>query len=397
MSQELREKEKSSPLPAVDGHLFRLMISGVKDYAIFMLNPNGRIVSWNEGARRIKGYAEEEVLGKNFSLFYPEEDRSHKPGRDLDIATRAGRLEDQGWRIRKDGSRFWADVVITALRDEEGSLMGFAKVTRDITDRKLSEESMRRFKSELERRVIERTYQLATSNSHLKQEIAERRRAEERLRGSLAEKETLLKEIHHRVKNNLQLVYSLINLESRHVHDKRTLDGLRDCRERIRAMTLVHEKLYRSPELARVDFGDYLQELAEGLLRSYSVDNREVRLSVGKEKVFLSIDEAIPCSLILYELISNSLKHAFLERRKGAIDISLHKSEDGNFLFVIKDDGVGWPDGLDFRHTTSLGLNLVCALARQLHGKIDLKNDGGTEFSLLFPSAAKAGGGEASQ
>jgi PAS domain S-box-containing protein len=130
---------------------FRLLVEGVKDYAIFMLNPDGRVASWNEGAHHIKGYRQQEILGRHFSVFYPEEDlKSGKPQRELEIAQEKGTYEEEGWRVRKDGSKFWASVLITALRDEGGALRGFSKVTRDVTERKQAEEEIRRLNETLE-------------------------------------------------------------------------------------------------------------------------------------------------------------------------------------------------------------------------------------------------------
>jgi PAS domain S-box-containing protein len=136
---------------------FRLFVGAVQDYAIFMLDPTGDVVSWNRGARRIKGYEASEIIGKNFSTFYPEEDvRSGKPEMELRVAASEGRFEDEGWRVRKDGSQFWANVIITAIRDEHGRLVGFGKVTRDITDRMQAQRAVDRLNQELRKEVLER-------------------------------------------------------------------------------------------------------------------------------------------------------------------------------------------------------------------------------------------------
>jgi PAS domain S-box-containing protein len=156
---------------------FRLLIAGVKDYAIFMLDPEGRIATWNAGAERIKGYSAQDIIGKHFSAFYPQEAKDRDwPGEELRRAAAEGRFEDTGWRVRKDGSQFWANVVITVLRDEAGTLRGFAKVTRDLTERKKAEDALRRFHEELEQRVRDRTADLAAANEALKE--ADRRKDE---------------------------------------------------------------------------------------------------------------------------------------------------------------------------------------------------------------------------
>src|ERR1044071_8661925 len=159
--------------------MFRLLVASVKDYAIFMLDTGGHIISWNAGAQRIKGYTAEEIIGKHFSIFYPQEDLdSGKPPRELEIATSTGVYEEEGWRLRKDGSRFWANVVITAVRDEHGTLRGFAKVTRDITERKRAEETQRalieqgpRLEGEDERRRAEQSSRVAQEANRAKDEF----------------------------------------------------------------------------------------------------------------------------------------------------------------------------------------------------------------------------------
>src|SRR6266850_6301000 len=152
-------------MPSVDYDAYRLLVQEVKDYAIFMLDPKGKILSWNAGAQRLKGYTPEEIIGKHFSIFYEKQDVANKkPQRELETASMEGRVEDEGWRLRKDGTRFWASVVITALHDEKGKLRGFAKITRDLTEHRKTEELLREQTNVLERRVDERTAELEKAN-----------------------------------------------------------------------------------------------------------------------------------------------------------------------------------------------------------------------------------------
>jgi PAS domain S-box-containing protein len=214
----------------------------------------------------------------------------------------------------------------------------------------------------------------------LMQDVTERRVAEERIRLSLKEKEVLLKEVHHRVKNNLQIISSLLNLQSKYVKDNQALEMFKESRNRIRSMTLIHEKLYRSKDLANLDVAEYIQNLSSNLFRSYN--SGRVSLKTEVEDILLGIDTAIPCGLIINELISNSLKYAFPERQ-GEIFVDLHR-DDGKLTLIVRDNGVGFPENVDFRNTDSLGLQLVCTLTDQLDGAIELNRAGGTEFKITF-------------
>jgi len=189
---------------------FRLLVEGVNDYAIIMLDTLGRVVSWNKGAKRIKQYRSSEILGQYVSCFYPiEEIESGKPELGLKIAEREGRYEDEGWRVRKDGSKFWANVVITALRSDDGQLRGFVRVTRDITERKLAQEALQKAYDELEKRVEERTAELMQTNELLKQEIAERKRTEEALRQSKARLKKQAQELEAETRHATSLLQEL--------------------------------------------------------------------------------------------------------------------------------------------------------------------------------------------
>lgn len=229
---------------------------------------------------------------------------------------------------------------------------------------------------------------IAVENSRLyekaQQEIAERKQAEERIKASLVEKEVLLKEIHHRVKNNLQVISSLLYLQSKQIGDARTLAMFEESQHRVRTMALVHEKLYQTQDLAQIDFAEYVQSLISYLVRSYSGTSSRIRLSVNVDTIFLDIDTAIPCGLILNELVSNALKHAFPSDRTGEICVGFHADHDGQFTLTVWDDGVGMPADFDLQSTDSLGLQLVNTLVDQLAGTILLDTSHGTEFRITF-------------
>ncbi|HET6420834.1 MAG TPA: PocR ligand-binding domain-containing protein [Geobacteraceae bacterium] len=215
-------------------------------------------------------------------------------------------------------------------------------------------------------------------------DITERKRAEEQLKTSLREKEVLLKEIHHRVKNNLQIISSLLELQSDYITDGKSRSIFRESQHRIRSMALVHQKLYQSRDFSMINFADYIKSLASHLFNSYAKNPDQIELSMNVGDVFMDIDRAIPCGLLINELVSNSLKHAFPGNRKGKIEISMHAGEEDLVTLTVADDGVGLPPGLDFRDTESLGLQLVTMLTNQLGGDIDLREDGGVSFTIRF-------------
>ncbi len=207
---------------------------------------------------------------------------------------------------------------------------------------------------------------------------------EEQIKESLTEKEVLLKEIHHRVKNNMQIISSLLRLQSRDVTEKKYIDMFTDSQNRITSMSLIHEKLYQSKGLAKIDFDDYIRDLANGLFQSYGA-NGNIGLSIDVRDVSLGIDSAIPCGLIVNELVTNSLKHAFPDGRKGYIRISLHPIAGNMIELIVSDNGVSIPANIDIRKTESLGLHLVTILVEnQLHGEINLNRSKGTEFLVKF-------------
>jgi two-component sensor histidine kinase len=228
----------------------------------------------------------------------------------------------------------------------------------------------------------------ARDNEHkLIIEVAERKRAEDQIKISLREKEVLLQEIHHRVKNNLQVVSSLLNLQAGYIEDPQALEIFKESQHRVRSMALIHEKLYRSEGLARIDFAEYIRDLSAYLLRSQNAHGRGIGLNIEADDVFLAIDKAVPCGLILNELVSNSLKHAFPNGQTGEIRIELRTDQKQQLILKVGDSGIGFPEDIDFCNTTSLGLQLVNTLVNQLDGTIELSRNNGTEFKIRFSAS----------
>ncbi|MDD1664961.1 MAG: PAS domain S-box protein, partial [Methanomicrobiales archaeon] len=223
-------------------------------------------------------------------------------------------------------------------------------------------------------------------------DVTERKRMEGQIAESLREKEVMLREIHHRVKNNLQIVNSIMNLQIQKVGDPKTVMALTDTQTRVRAMSLVHERLYKTQELSRIDLADYISKLTEELLRSQKI-SQKVELDLDIHGIFLDINLAIPVGLILNEIITNSLKYAFPDGRQGKISISAGKSSEA-YSIRIADNGVGIPKDFDWQKSNTLGMKLIHGLVSQVDGTITLDREAGTGYTIRIPDAKNAAEGE---
>ncbi|MBA7583172.1 putative sensor histidine kinase pdtaS [subsurface metagenome] len=216
-------------------------------------------------------------------------------------------------------------------------------------------------------------------------DITARKNAEEKIQQSLREKETLLAEIHHRVKNNMQIITSLLSLQSKDIEDERALSLIRNCEDRIGAMSLVHEKLYLSEDLSRIDFSDYITSMAARLFQVHRVDSRVVSFSSHIRDALFNIETAIPLGLIINELISNAMKHAFPEGEKGNIAVELtQNTKTEEYTLTVTNDGIGFPEEIDYQNPETFGLQLVNMLTEQLSGTVELDRSRGTSFRITF-------------
>jgi len=307
--------------------------------------PRGILTFVNDAYCRYFGKRREELVGHSFLSLIPEEDHE-KVTKHFETLTRDNPIQTQEHRVvARDRGVCWQQWTNRAIFDDDGHLVEYQSVGRDITERK---------------------------------------RAEEKIEASLKEKEVLLKEIHHRVKNNLQVISGLLLLQSRDMTDTRTVEMLKEFQNRIKSMAIVHEKLYRSKDLARVDFGEYVRTVAADLLRSYEADSEAVTVEMSVEDSMLDIDTAIPCGLILNELLSNALKHAFPGSRRGRVRIDFRCEEAKTFVLTVSDNGVGLPEDVDIRTASTLGLQLVSTLTDQLRGTVELDRRGGTACTISF-------------
>jgi two-component sensor histidine kinase/CheY-like chemotaxis protein len=290
-------------------------------------------------------------------------------------------------REEKLASKLGADKYILKPAEPEELIKIIQGMLRDVEEGKFEpmkpaleekEEVMKlyneRLINKLEKKMLE-----------LEREVAERKRAEDQIKASLREKEVLLQEVHHRVKNNMQIISSLFSLQSRHIKDKRALEIFKSSQNRVRSMALIHERFYQSEDMARFDFAEYAQSLTSHLFSSHGTKPGAIKLNLKIKDVFLDLKTAIPCGLIINELVSNSLKHAFPGENSGEIKIAMHPLNKDGMEVIVSDNGVGLPKKVDFRKTDSLGLHLVNLLAEdQLHGDIKLDRARGTSFHIRF-------------
>lgn len=286
------------------------------------------------------------------------------------------------WR-RKDGQVIWTEQHNRPVYDGEGRLIAIEGIARDVTERKQMESEILSLNRELEQRVAERTEELRKANVLLREEVAQRKKAEEDLKKRLDERTVLLRELYHRVKNNMQVIISLMNLQLRKIEDPAVRHLMEETRNRVRAMALVHEMLYKSENLSEINLARYIPLLASQVFSSLENKSQKVRKIVEAEDIMVTLDKAIAVGLILNELITNSLMHAFPEGRAGTLGIRVQK-KDHTVAIRVSDDGTGIPQDVNWREPSTLGLRIVMSLVGQLKGTIDLDRRQGTAFSIEF-------------
>jgi PAS domain S-box-containing protein len=339
------------------------IVESVTD-AMVMIDSHLNIVWVNDVAKRIFGH---DIFGKKcYSAYHGRHEAC-----ELCIVKQCfddGNIHEFETKIiTADGrNKFFFCTASVSGRDKDGRTKTVVEFLRDITEKKQTEQT------------LQIAYDQAIIYAEqLREQIKERSRAEK-------EKEVLLREIHHRVKNNMQVISSLLKLQSGSIEDKKFAEMLKESQDRIRAMALVHERLYKSKDLANIDFDEYIKYLVQTLFRSYAVNREKIRLKLNIERVMLKIDKAIPCGLIVNELILNSLKYAFADGDKGEIEVSLLFINENEVELTVSDDGIGIPEGFDFNNSGSLGLKLVNILTDQIDGKLDLDKSKGTKFQIRF-------------
>ncbi|MDA8240936.1 MAG: PAS domain-containing protein [Nitrospiraceae bacterium] len=310
-----------------------------------LLSRDGKLMRMNPaGLEMVEADSFEQVKGRPvYPLIVPEYRQAFQSLTERTFEGKPGKVEFE--MVGLKGGRIWLATHAVPVRNERGEIIASLGITRNITERK---------------------------------------RAEGLIKASLREKEILLKEIHHRVKNNLQIVASMLELQAGQIQDKEVRILFDESQRRIETMSLIHEKLYRARDLSKIDFKEYVEELAANLTALTGHKAEQIELETLIEGVFLDINSGIPCGLIINELVFNSLRHAFPNGRKGRLTIHMHEDDDGSITLSVRDNGVGLPEGLDFRNAPSLGLQLVISLVTQLNGIIEHDGSNGTAFKINF-------------
>ncbi len=315
---------------------------------IFRSTPQGKIVSANPAMAKIYGYDSEgevvEVSAVDFYSQYVDRKKMLDELEKKDFLLGYETLEK-----KKDGSFIWVSTNYKAVRDSEGKIDYIDGVVIDITQRK---------------------------------------KADSLIKKNLKEKEILLKEIHHRVKNNLNVITSLLHIQSRQIKNKeQALRAFQESIDRIYSMALVHENLYKADSFSRINMKNYIRSMTKRLI-SYIPENKNITIDIKIKDISLDINKAVPCGLILNEIVTNSLKHAFPEANKGNVSI-LFRRTNSHFELTVKDNGIGLPEDIDVKKTESLGLKLVILLTEQLDGVLEAKRENGTQFKVYFPAEDK--------
>jgi PAS domain S-box-containing protein len=345
VNQSLRETERRQ----------KALLDNIPDMA-WLKDRDCKFIAVNQPFGLACGFKPEDLSGKTDLDIWPRAlaERSREEDMEVIESRSAKRVEEL--ITDADGNVKWLETIKTPIFDEHGEVIGTTGISRDITRRK---------------------------------------RFEEHMQQSLREKEALLQEVHHRVKNNLQIISSLLGLQAASVEDERAVDILRDSRGRIRSMAFIHEKLYGSKDLAKIDFSEYIRDLTAALMGSYSESVSRISLRLDLEEVYLGVGTALPCGLIINELVSNCIKHAFPSGSEGEIRVQLRSLPLNKYELLVADNGAGLPGELDYRRSKSLGLRLVTNLTElQLSGTLDVQTNNGTEVKIVFEDRDRIKPGE---
>ena len=339
----------------------------------------GKLLYANEKAAKMRGYSKEELMKLNiYDLNVPGE--SKFTGQYIDELMVKGESIFESAQYHRDGMVIPLEVNAKMVIHNKDLLI--LSTARDITDRKENEAKLRCYREHLEDMVEERTKTLEKTNKRLQDAVDAHEKAEKEIIASLEEKEVLLREVHHRVNNNMQIISSLLNIQSNYTDDPETNHVLRDSRNRIRSMAMIHEKLYVSNKLSKIDFSGYVKSITSNLLQNPEVNSDLIKINVDVDDFSIGMETAVPMGLIINELVTNSIEHAF-SQGNGDIDLNLHKNCE-TFILTVKDNGIGLPESLDPKNVKTLGLRLVNSLVEQIDGNMEVEVESGTTFKITF-------------
>ena len=353
LTQEVNERKQTEKNLGRSEKKYRKLLETAND-AIFVADAEtGVILGVNKKAEDLIGMPLEKIIGMHQTQLHPREEAERYSNIFNEHIKNKTAISEEVFVVNSNGHKIPVEISVSVA--EIGGKIIVQGIFRDITERK---------------------------------------KLVEQLKVSLREKDILLKELYHRTKNNMQIISSLLNLQSLNIRDKQILQIFQETQNRIKSISLVHEKLYQSKDLSHVNLGDYVKDLAGALLRSYRTGTDKIFLKLEADSVLVSIDTVIPCGLIINELMTNILKYAFPDGNKGEIEITLHTKDDANEIELrISDNGIGLPRDFDFRRTSSLGLKLVTKLIEnELGGRMDVNTETGTEFIMMFREQQHHGG-----
>ena len=319
--------------------------------SIIITSINGVLEYVNPKVTEITGYSREELIGKRSEQMFQSEKTRKDVNENMVNTLNAGQVwKGELLNKKKSGELYWAAVTVAPVKNNNGNITHFVGIEEDITEKKLRDEQIKH---------------------------------------SLVEKELMLKEIHHRVKNNLQIISSLLNLQSQNIQDPETKKLFNISRDRVHSMSLVHRQLYETNDLTTIDFEKYADTLGKQLLLSYyGIEDRRTKINTKAPNIIFGIDTAIPCGLILNELLVNCIKHGFKGKGSGNIDVEIKEFLNGRYIMTVADNRIGASNGLKNENEPGIGMQIVEALTLQLGGSINISNQHNTKFEIEFEEAS---------
>jgi PAS domain S-box-containing protein len=385
---DISERRKAEEALRMINERYRLVTRATQD-AIWDWDLKTNGVYYGEGYITLFGYDLTQPTYEQWADNIHPEDRERVIG---NLQRMAACSQNKEWTIEyrfrcSDGSYKFVKDRGYAIHDEQGQVIRMTGALSDITEQKTSEQLLKQFNAELEAKVTQKTARLATTLTKMQQEMLAREQVEANLNQSLQEKEVLLKEIHHRVKNNMAIISGLLSLQARHSRQEEVKALLNESQQRIKSMALIHELLYQHRNLSRIHFQKYIQELIEGISYSFRGRGTEVVLEIDADAADLDIVQAIPCGLILNELITNCYKYAFEGKPVGKINVDF-KHNRGYYTLQVTDNGKGLPPGFGTGQMKTLGMQLVTQLVRQLGGSLHSRSQNGAQFRIDFKDSS---------